>query len=174
MRKENMILMTLLLACSPAAFAQVPRRPLPIKKVNMGKNMTIHRLRKSVTQADPSLSVWQNTDDGEYQQIGDTIDVTKADTAGWYQVTIPLTVSADAHYATLRFIAKGYNYPDMILIDNITVGDDTATGISAVHQQKITGVEHYRLNGTRETRQCPTNGIYIERTNKQAHKILVK
>lgn len=51
MRKENMILMTLLLACSPAAFAQVPRRPLPIKKVNMGKNMTIHRLRKSVAQS---------------------------------------------------------------------------------------------------------------------------
>lgn len=122
----------------------------------------------------PSLSVWQNTDDGEYLQLGDSIDVTKADKAGWVEVTLPLNYSAGAHYATLRFIAKGYAYPDMILIDNITVGDKEATGISALHPTNTTGVVRYRLDGTRETRQRPASGIYIERTNKQAHTVLVK
>ena len=76
------------------------------------------------------LIVSQNTDDGKYVALGDTIFINDS-TAGWHLHHLELK-NTTGNFATLFFEASVSGSNDYVFIDNIVVGTPTTTGIEQV------------------------------------------
>ena len=83
----------------------------------------------------PTLVVSQSTDDGAFEQLGDTIRVTEGE-KGWKKYEISLPQASKAHFVKFCFRGLLSTMSERIWIDNIQMEGKVAVAIDGVEPQR--------------------------------------
>ena len=117
---------------------------------------------KTAYDRKPIVVVKVSAEDGDYEQLGDTLIVGGDTEDGWKHYTISLDKYKDSKYICFMFNGFTNGHSDVIYLDNIVVGNEIETSINSTETDltKIKSMNYYDLSGKMVTN--PGKGIYIK------------
>jgi hypothetical protein len=109
----------------------------------------------------PAVVVKVCANDGDLEQVGDTIIVGGDTEDGWKEYTLSLDKYKDADYFYIDFEGLTSGHSDIIFLDNIQVAVD-ATAINGLNDngKAIRSTVYYDLNG--RIISTPAKGVFIK------------
>ena len=110
----------------------------------------------------PTVVVKVSAEDGDYEQLGDTLVVGGANEDGWKHYTMPLDKYKDSKYICFALNGFTSGYLDVIYVDNIVVGNATETSIRNTDNngKLIKNITYFDINGNKT--MVPGKGVYIK------------